>query len=91
VPNDIRPFRPITDIWTDASESGWGGRLQLHDPHDLQPEEQEKWLAGWWSRQEVNCMRELNAVILVVQRSLEKGWIQEGCDVMIHTDNTNVV
>jgi hypothetical protein len=36
-------------------------------------------------------MRELRAVILVVQRSLERGWLQEGCDVTIHTDNTNVL
>jgi hypothetical protein len=35
MPNDMRPFHPPADIWTDASESGWGGWLQLHDQQDL--------------------------------------------------------
>jgi hypothetical protein len=79
----------VADIFSDASETGYGASIQLKDGT-------ERWLFGWWQRrhggkQEVNCMRELQAVILAIKISLRRGWIREGCDVMIHSDNTNVV
>ena len=88
VPNDIRPFRPASDVTTDASETGWGGWLVLHaQPH----RDRERWLCGWWTREAANCMRELMAVIMVVKASLRRGWLQEDSDILIHSDNTNVV
>jgi hypothetical protein len=34
-------------------------------------------------------VRELKAIILLVVISVRRGWVKEGSDVLIHTDNTN--
>jgi hypothetical protein len=86
VANSIQAFEPTATLCTDASETGWGGFCTVAG-------EEENWMYGWWKKGEVevNCLRELNAVIRVVQRSLRGGLIQEGSDVLVKCDNTNVV
>jgi hypothetical protein len=84
-PNSIRPFEAATTIYTDASENGWGATVRRLT-------NRTRWMFGWWhgKEAEVNCMRELKAVILAVERALKKRIIIEGEDIQIFTDNSNV-
>jgi hypothetical protein len=84
--NDIRPFEPMVTAFTDASETGWGATLR-------RLKQRTRWMFGWWTENEVevNCLRELAAIVLTVKRGVMKGTIEMGDDVMIRTDNTNAV
>jgi hypothetical protein len=84
-PNDIRPFENVSTIYTDASETGWGATLRRLGL-------KARWMFGWWvDDTEINCMRELNAVVIAVTRAHQKELIHDGDDVLIRSDNTNVV
>jgi hypothetical protein len=95
VPNDIRPFQPTCEIYSDASETGWGGWIILcnnqHHQKQLKTHtpEEERWLCGWWKDEAINCIRELKAIIILVKLCVQRGWLKENSDVLIHTDNTN--
>lgn len=85
IANDIRTFDPAVRLYTDASETGWGATIRRLNAR-------ARWMYGWWTEGEVevNCLRELNAVVIAVQRAVQKGQIVEDEDVLVFTDNTNV-
>jgi hypothetical protein len=85
-PNDIRPFEATVTLFTDASETGWGATLRRRRGRP-------RWMFGWWSEDEVevNCLREVAAVVKTVKRAVQKHMIMKGEDVLIHSDNTAVV
>jgi hypothetical protein len=83
----IQAFEPTKTIYTDASETGWGGSITK------EKELEEIWMFGWWTKEKaemVNCLRELEAVEKVLNKAWTEGHLKEGEDVMIYTDNTNV-
>jgi hypothetical protein len=83
--NSIRPFSPNTVVHTDASGTGWGATVR-RKPLKAQ------WLWGWWTEKEaaeVNCMRELAAIVAALRKGLQKRLVKVGDDIIIFTDNTN--
>jgi hypothetical protein len=84
-PNNIMAFQPTVTVWTDASTTGWGALCTTIQGGD-------RMMYGWWNpKTEVaNCLRKLNAVIRTIRQALVTNMIQEGVDILVRSDNTNV-
>jgi ribonuclease HI len=85
-PSNIRAFEPAVTLFTDASETGWGATLKRRTAR-------ARWMYGWWNQDEaeVNCLRELAAVVKAMKTAVKKRQVFEQEDVLIRSDNTNVV